>query len=246
MRNLVIVLIIFCCSHFLKGNNNLNVFRWHSKIYGLGNDSIGWCIFHDDGSLLYRITDIQHGDFKSQCFGDSDSLVYHYQGQECSYSRTDSTLLYRIALLYWIDDFENDITCKVYRTSYSRLIRDIYTDIYNHIINDLNLSLCNIEVNENSKHIDRNKFCKLLTNSEDMIELELLKTNKERLRNRHNQNDEINIPQKQLKSPTYVLNISDIEDNMVVAELSDKDNFVLSSYLIILDNRGYIRKIIRL
>lgn len=250
MRNFITLLMLVCCSLFskgdcnfqviYKGDSNLQVIKNNSKIYYLGNDSIGWCTFYDDGSLISRLTDIRPGYYKTQCPFDCDDLVYKYQGHDCTYLRTDSTLVYKISVLYWIDDFSSDGICDVYKTTYNRLIYDVYNDIYNKILEDLNLSACSIEV----KHIDRNKFCKLLTNSEEAIELELLRTNNERLHDKHT--DEINTQTKVSNDASYVLNFSDIEDNMVAAELIDKYNFVLSSYLFILDNRGYIKTIKRI
>lgn len=246
MRNLITLLMIVCCALLSKGDDNIHVIKHHSKIYYLGNDSIGWCTFYDDGSLIGCVTDIRHGHYKTICPGDCDDLVYEYQGQACEYSRTDSTLIYIISVLYWVDDLGGDVICDVYKTTYNKLIRDIYKDIYTYIIKDLNISSCNVVVNENFKHINRDKFCSLLTDSENAIELGLLRTNHERLQKKHNQDDMTNLQQNVPKGSSYVLNFSDIEDNMVVAELLSKDNSIVSSYLVLLDKKGEAKEIKRL
>lgn len=241
MKKRIIVFMILLFPFLAKGNN-VNVVKFDNKIYYIGNDTIGWCAFDDDGVLLYRITDIISGDFTIKC--DTDIRSFKKQGNVCSYSRTNSLLIYEEALLYWNDEFSDDSSCELNKTQYHRLVQNIYEDIYNKIVSRLQVPFSKIIINKELNHWDRNLYSNLLSRDEYAIDIELLKTNTERLRSNRSQNGILNISlsqnDKYQKECNYILSFSNIEDNMVIAKLSSKNKESIH-FLIILNNRGQIK-----
>lgn len=227
-----------------KVNKNVNIVKFDNKIYYLGNDTIGWCAFDNDGVLLYRITDIILGNFTIKC--DNDIRSFKKRGNVCSYSRTNSLLIYEEALLYWNDDFSDDSSCELYKTQYHRLVQNIYEDIYNKIVSSLQLPFSEVIIKKELSPFDRSLYSNLLSIDEYAIEIELLRTNAERLKSKQTQNDilNINLPpnDNSQKECDLILSFSNIEDNMIIAKLSSKKKDIMS-FLIILNNRGQIKVI---
>ena len=58
MKNILFIVMCLLFPLINKVNKNVNIVKFDNKIYYLGNDTIGWCAFDNDGVLLYRITDI--------------------------------------------------------------------------------------------------------------------------------------------------------------------------------------------